>query len=71
METRGIQIFTIPETGLYYFIVKGAGSSNMASAAIIRGEIELNYGDKLYIGIGQTSVERQIGQTQYTIQYNI
>jgi hypothetical protein len=53
MKTTGIQIITVPKTAVYNFCVKGAGSlDDKASGAIIEGKIELNLGDKLYIGIG-------------------
>ena len=43
METRGIQIFTVPKTAVYDFCTKGAGAFNeKASGAIIQGKIELN-----------------------------
>ena len=54
MCTEGIQIITIPKTGTYFFFLAGAGSFNKkASGAIIEGNVQLEKGEKLYIGVGQ------------------
>jgi hypothetical protein len=51
---KGIQILTVPKTAVYELCAKGAGSFNdKASGAVITGKIELDKGEKLYIGIGQ------------------
>jgi hypothetical protein len=52
MESRGIQIFTIPESAVYEICAKGAGSKDdKATGAIIKGKIQLKKGHELHIAI--------------------
>lgn len=67
MNVNGIQLWTVPSTGTYRIIAKGAqGAPVEANAggrgAIIQGDFELTQGDKLQILVGQTaSVARSGG----------
>lgn len=55
MTTQGIQIWTVPQTRIYSFIVVGGkgGFSSGGNGAKLTGSIELQKTDKLYIIIGQ------------------
>lgn len=60
MLTNGIQLWTVPKTGLYRITAKGAqGAPTQASAggrgAIIIGEFNLTVQEKLQILVGQTT----------------
>lgn len=51
MSVQGVQIWTVPQTGSYRFIVKGASSAG--SGRIIQGTVSLTQGDKLHLVVGQ------------------
>lgn len=67
-RTGTIQYYTVPETGLYEFVVRGAAgftgtlknsstgatySPTPGKGAVVTGKIELNKGDRLLIVVGQ------------------
>ena len=69
--TRGIQLWTVPETGNYRITAAGASGGNNAVANILGGfgalittEVTLTQGDKLAIVVGQKGADRnnQAGQ---------
>jgi hypothetical protein len=61
METQGIQIWTVPVTGTYEFIVAGARGGRQSllllprdgGGIIIIGEVKLQKGQKIHIVVGQ------------------
>lgn len=70
VQTRGIQLWTVPETGNYRITAAGAAGGNNAVANILGGfgalvttEVTLTQGDKLAIVVGQKGADRnnQVG----------
>jgi|GEM_PF-1454106 len=61
MNTQGIQRFTVPETGVYQIVARGAGGGASLNnnggfpgrGAVITGEFSLTQGDVLQILVGQ------------------
>lgn len=59
MTTQGIQIWTVPKTSVFTFVIAGAAGGSSTQNAfrgkgrVVSGSVQLTQGDKLYIVVGQ------------------
>lgn len=58
---NGVQVWTVPKTGLYRFEVAGAGKSVSAAGAIVYGSYYLSMDEQVEILVGQVSNDNNGG----------